>query len=154
MVSPNYSSASVFDTKGKLVKTFSKGGDHFGNFLKAVRSRKPDELNAPILDGHLSAALCHMGNISYRLGSPHSDGEALDKLKSLKTNDNVKETLDRVISHLSDNSVRLGGKTEFKLGPHLAFDPKAETFVENPEANALLTRDYRAPFVVPTAENV
>ena len=154
MVSPNYSSASVFDPKGKLVKTFSKGGDHFGNFLKAVRSRKADELNAPILDGHLSAALCHMGNISYRLGSPHTDGEALDKLKSLKTNDNVKETLDRVISHLSDNSVRLGGKTEFKLGPHLAFDPKAETFIENPEADALLTRDYAAPFVVPMAENV
>jgi predicted dehydrogenase len=154
MVSPNYSSASVFDLKGKLVKTFSARGDHFGNFLKAVRSRKPEELNAPILDGHLSAALCHLGNISYRLGSPHSDGEALDKLKSLKTNENVKETLDRVISHLSDNSVRLGGKTEFKLGPHLQFDPQAETFIENPEANALLTRDYRAPFVVPTAENV
>jgi len=154
MVSPNYSSASVFDLKGKLVKTFSAGGDHFGNFLHAVRSRKPEELNAPILDGHLSAALCHMSNISYRLGSPHSDGEALDKLKSLKTNENVKETLDRVISHLSDNSVRLGGKTEFKLGPHLGFDPKAETFIENPEADALLTRDYRAPFVVPMAENV
>ena len=78
----------------------------------------------------MSAALCHLGNISYRLGSPHTDGEALDKLKSLKTNEHAQETLDRVISHLSDNSVRLGGKTEFRLGPQLQFDPKAETFID------------------------
>ena len=85
---------------------------------------------------------------------PHTDGEALEKLKSLKTNEHAKETLDRVISHLSDNNVHLGGKTEFRLGPHLQFDPQAETFINNPAAAALLTRDYRVPFVVPTAENV
>ncbi|HEV3167619.1 MAG TPA: Gfo/Idh/MocA family oxidoreductase [Isosphaeraceae bacterium] len=44
------------------------GGDHFGNFVKAVQSRKPELLNAEILEGHLSSALCHLGNISYRLG--------------------------------------------------------------------------------------
>jgi predicted dehydrogenase len=154
MAVPSYLSATVFDSNGKAVKTFSKEGDHFGNFLHAVRSRKPQELNAPILDGHLSAALCHMGNTSYRLGATHTEGEALEKLKSLKTNEHAQETLDRVISHLSDNSVRLGGKSDFRLGPQLQFDPKAETYVNNPEADALLTRDYRAPFVVPTAENV
>ena len=164
MASPDLSSgstirtASVFDLKGKLVQSFGKGfdplADHFSNFFNAIRSRKPEELTAPILDGHLSAALCHQGNISYRLGSPHTDGEALDKLKSLKTNEHAKETLDRVISHLSDNSVRLGGKTELRLGPQLQFDPKAETFIDNPAADAMLTRDYRAPFVVPAAENV
>jgi len=164
MVSPDLSSgstirtATVFDPKGKIIKSFGKGddplADHFGNFFHAIRSRKPEELTAPILDGHLSAALCHMGNISYRLGEAHTDGEALEKLKSLKTNEHAKETLDRVISHLSDNSVRLGGKTELRLGPQLQFDPKAETFINNPAADALLTRDYRVPFVVPTAENV
>jgi len=96
------------------------------NFLRAIRSRKPAGLNAPILDGHLSAALCHMGNISYRLGSPHTSGETVEKLKSLKTNEHAAETLDRVISHLSDNSVHLEGKTEFRLGPQLQFDPQAE----------------------------
>jgi predicted dehydrogenase len=48
-----------------------KGGDdgvHFDNFIQAVKSRKPDSLNAEILEGHLSSALCHLGNISYRLG--------------------------------------------------------------------------------------
>ena len=155
MVIPsNYSNASAFDLKGKLVKSFHGGGDHFGNFLKGVRSRKMADLNAPILEGHLSAALCHVGNIDYRLGDLHSPGEALDRLKSLKTNDNVQETLDRTIAHLADNHVKFDAHTKLRIGANLAFDPQAEKFVKNPRADAFLTRDYRAPFVVPSAENV
>jgi len=41
---------------------------HMRNFLNAVRSRKPGDLNGDIEEGHLSAALCHMANISYRTG--------------------------------------------------------------------------------------
>jgi predicted dehydrogenase len=41
---------------------------HIENFLKAVRSRKRSDLNCDILEGHLSATLCHMANTSYRLG--------------------------------------------------------------------------------------
>ncbi len=44
------------------------GKGHFGNFIAAVRSRKVEDLNADILEGHYSAALCHLANISYRLG--------------------------------------------------------------------------------------
>ncbi len=40
---------------------------HVENFIECVRSRKPGGLNATIEDGHLSAAVCHLGNISYRL---------------------------------------------------------------------------------------
>lgn len=43
-------------------------GDHFANFIDAVRSRKRDTLNAEIEDGMISAVLVHLGNISYRLG--------------------------------------------------------------------------------------
>jgi len=41
---------------------------HFNNFLDCVRSRKRENLAADIEDGHLSAALCHLANISYRSG--------------------------------------------------------------------------------------
>ena len=41
---------------------------HIANFLKAVRSRQHTDLTADILEGHLSAALCHLANISYRTG--------------------------------------------------------------------------------------
>ena len=47
---------------------------HFMNFVQAVRDRKPEALNAPILEGHVSSALCHMGNISHRLGKQRRPG--------------------------------------------------------------------------------
>jgi predicted dehydrogenase len=44
------------------------GGDHFANFIAAVRSRKTSDLNAPVETAHLASGLAHLGNISYRLG--------------------------------------------------------------------------------------
>jgi len=44
------------------------GGDHFANFIDCVRSRKKEDLNAPIEEGHISCALVHLANASYRLG--------------------------------------------------------------------------------------
>jgi predicted dehydrogenase len=44
------------------------GTAHFGTFLKAVRSRNLQDLTAPIEVGVRSATLCHLANISYRLG--------------------------------------------------------------------------------------
>src|SRR5205085_2043480 len=44
------------------------GGNHFANFIAAVRSHRYQDLNADILEGHYSSALCHLANISYRLG--------------------------------------------------------------------------------------
>jgi predicted dehydrogenase len=50
---------------------------HVENFLKAVRSRKRSDLNCDILEGHISATLCHLANTSYRLGrSLEFDAEA------------------------------------------------------------------------------
>jgi hypothetical protein len=43
-------------------------GSHFQNFIDAVRSRKAANLKAPVEDGHFSTSLCHLGNISYRVG--------------------------------------------------------------------------------------
>jgi predicted dehydrogenase len=44
------------------------GQAHFENFIDCVRSRKQDDLRAPLEEGHFSTALCHLGNISYRVG--------------------------------------------------------------------------------------
>jgi len=77
-------------------------GDNWGNFINAVRSRKREELNAPVEEGAISTTLVHLANISYRLGRT------------------------------------------------LRFDEKQYRCVGDEEANRLFTRDYRAPFVVPT----
>jgi predicted dehydrogenase len=44
------------------------GGDHFANFIDCVRSRNKEDLNAPIEEAHISSALVHLANVSYRLG--------------------------------------------------------------------------------------
>jgi hypothetical protein len=79
------------------------GGDptglHMQNFLAAVKSRNYKDLHDEIGIAYLSASMCHLANISYRVGR--------------------------------------------KLT--LANGPK---FVNDPEANKLLTRDYRKPYVV------
>jgi hypothetical protein len=42
--------------------------EHLANFLDAVRSSDPRRLHQPILEGHLSTLLCHLGNIAQRTG--------------------------------------------------------------------------------------
>jgi predicted dehydrogenase len=77
------------------------GQAHFENFIECMRTRKSDALRAPIEGGHLSTSLCHLGNISYRVGRS------------------------------------------------VTFDNAGERFVGDEEADALLTRTYRAPYLLP-----
>lgn len=79
-------------------------GRHAQNFLDCVKSRKSDELIADIEEGHYSAMLCHLANISYRTGR------------------------------------------------RLQFDAASERFQGEgaQEANALLSREYRKGFELPS----
>jgi len=97
---------SLFDPAGNLVRKFEGPAEsHFANFLKAVRSRKTSDLHADILEGHQSTALCHAGNISYRLGQPASPGEFREKLSQIKASPEAQETLERTRQHLEENGV-------------------------------------------------
>jgi predicted dehydrogenase len=42
--------------------------NHFANFIDCVRSRKKENLTAPVEEGHISSTLVHLANVSYRLG--------------------------------------------------------------------------------------
>ena len=87
----------VVDNDNKLIKEFKGGGDHFGNFIQAVRSRNPKDLNADILEGHLSSALCHTGNISHRVGK---DASVEDIRDVVKKDDSALEAVDRMIEYV------------------------------------------------------
>jgi predicted dehydrogenase len=76
-------------------------GDHYLNFIEAIRSNDQKLARGDIREGFYSCALVHLGNISYRLGRT------------------------------------------------LEFDPVKMKFVNAPDADAMLTRQYREPFVVP-----
>jgi GFO/IDH/MocA oxidoreductase family protein len=148
IVVPAYTGAVAFDKDGKEIQSWSGAEDHFENFIKACRSRNPEDLNADILEGHLSSALCHTGNISYRLGKKDSPGEILEKIKGDRF---AAESFERMKEHLAKNEVDVT-KDQLTLGPPLKFDPKKEQFVDNDEANKMVTREYRKPFVVPKIE--
>lgn len=143
MVNPSYSAATAFDRDGKKIKSFDGGGDHFANFVAAVRSGKPTDLNAEIEEGHLSAALCHLANCSYRVGRT----TPLDQAIPFPGLEAAMESFGRMKEHLAKNGVKADAPVT--VGPILNFDPKTEKFIGNEAANKLLTRDYRKPFVVP-----
>lgn len=121
-------------------------GDHFANFIAAVRSRKQEDLNADILEGHYSSALCHLANISYRLGT---DQPFETKLPAFDGNSAALETLERTAEYLK-NDIKVDlAQTQLRVGRRLTVDPKAETIMGDADAQELLTRHYRKPFAVP-----
>ncbi len=108
MIIPDYSSYYVFLGPNRELGPHAAleghpmmDAPHFRNWIAACRSRKHEELNADVEQGHLSTAVCHLAKISNYL----------------------------------KRSVR--------------FDPASERFINDDEANKLLKREYRAPYVVP-----
>lgn len=76
----------IFDASHKLVEEKAKTGwgqvEHLANFIAAVRADDPGLLNQPILSGHQSTLLCHLGNMAYRadqtIRSASGDGRPTD----------------------------------------------------------------------------
>ena len=145
---------SLFDLDGKLVRKFDGPSvNHFANFIECVRSRKREDQKAEILEGHQSSGLCHMGNISYRLGEQRTPDEITKQLEQANLHSDVLKTFHRMTDHLATNKVDLQ-KGKLIVGPLLKIDNATESFVDNAAANKLLTREYRKPFVVPTEKEI
>lgn len=141
---PSYNSAVARDHDGNEVARFKGGGNHFANFVGAVRERDPSMLNADARQGHLSSALCHLGNISHRLGRPATVAEIGRNLGSRPT---LQEPFARLGEHLGANG--LGADTALSFGPMLTIDPETEQVLDHPDAAPHWRRTYRSGFEVP-----
>ena len=132
----------------KMQSLRGPGKNHFANFIKAVQSRNVEDLTANVEVGHLSSALCHLGNISYQVGKPQPIGSG--DLELLGGDETAVRTWHRTKRHLANNGVDLE-KEQYVLGRRLTIDPQSESFTGDGarEANPLLTRKYRKPYVVP-----
>ncbi len=152
VVLDSYNHGAAFDLEGKMLQEFKGGGDgaHYENFVSAVRSRNHLELNADIEEGHLSSALCHLGNISMRCGDQLAGADCESYLSGQGADS---ETWERFRAHLTDCGVDLA-TTKVWCGTPLKLDPAAETIPGNDKASAMLTREYRKPFVVPAQGEV
>ena len=137
---------SAYDSGGKLIRAFQDSGTgEYESFLKAVRSRNPADQAGDALEGHLSAALIHMGGIAHRVGKTIPAGEFAERTGG---NAGLKEVAGRFREHLAANGIDLGNLVG---SPVLTMDPETERFTGEfaAEANTLMTREYRRPFVVP-----
>jgi predicted dehydrogenase len=121
-------------------------GGPFGSFIHAMRTRKVEDLNADVEVAHYSAALCHLGNLSYKLGQPRPFSQG--RPAQLGDNEQVQKSFAKIEGNLEAVGVDLK-TTDYELGPVLDFNPAKERFVSNEAANKLLTRNYRKPYVVP-----
>jgi predicted dehydrogenase len=146
VVIPSYDSAIAYDKGGKEIRRWKRGADHYANFISAVRSRKPGDLNAEIEEGHLSSALCHTGNISYQLGQKLAPEAIRDRLKDQPE---ALESFGRLAEHLEANGINLS-TTPARLGAWLTMNPRTERFTNSNAANHLLAREYRKGFEVPS----
>lgn len=141
----------AYDLRGKKIKQFhlDEGAGHQANFIQAVRSRKTSALNADILEGHRSTALCQLANISHRSGTTVSGAKIREALQGHAI---LLDAFERFEQHLVANEIDLS-ETCATLGPWLRYNP-ARDCIEGPEstsgliANSLLTRNYREPFVL------
>ena len=139
----------------KEVKRFQGdgGAGHQANFIKAVRSRKTGDLHAPIAEGHVSSAVCHLSNISYRLGQAGKVSACQDTLGKHAP---VAEGFPRLVKSLEGIGVDLD-KTPFTLGPSLNIDPASGDILKAGDgdaaqlekARALARGSHRAPYTMP-----
>jgi len=135
----------AWDRGGKEVRKFAGGGDHFANFITAVRKGAPKELNAEILMGHVSTAVCHMGNISYRLGRTASRKQMQARLADTPL---FLPMFERFMEHLTAHGIDVDVRT-VTLGPWLSIDIENERLQRNRAGNRLVRGTYRTPYTVP-----
>jgi len=138
-----------YDNNGKRVKQFPSdgGGSHHNNFIDAVRSRKAEDLRVNINAGHISAGLCHVGNISHRLGKAANGAKIREAVESIPL---FEQTMDTFQEHLLVNQVDVKANQRM-VGPWLTFDNAKRSFTgdQAEEANAFLKDKYRSEFAVP-----
>ena len=135
----------AYDKDGKKITSFSGGEDHFENFIEAVRNRKRENLRAEVSVGHLSTAITHTGNVSYRVGRKATATEIRDQISDVPP---FVEMYDRFLEHLAAHEIDVS-RPNVVLGDWLRVDRKAERFVDHAAANALAQGTYRPPYLVP-----
>lgn len=145
VITASYGVAVAYDNAGTEVKRWTGDGDHFANFIEAVRKREVGALHANVAEGHLSAGYCHIANDSYQLGARDSIA-AIER--TVKDSPVASEAVTRMHAHLVANGVDLD-KDRPTFGRVLAIDPLEERYVADADAEALRRGSYRAGFTIP-----
>ncbi len=147
---------TAHDPGGKVIRKF--GGDggvmpHLANFFDAVRSRRAQDLAAPVVIGHGSAAICHFGNISLRVGDLAAPAQVARALDPITAAAEIGRSLQ---THLGAHGIDLV-KSPLRLGPWLHLDADGDSIaaLDSPHeaalerARFLLRETQRPPYLIP-----
>jgi hypothetical protein len=147
--------ATAYSPDGKVIEKFpgDGGASHLPNFFAAVRSRRKQDLAAPVETGHLSASLCHYGNISYRAGAPLAAAAAEKTMGDFPLAGALQREL---YDHLRLHGVE-PDKQPFRVGPWLNLDGSGDGIASvssgGPstleQARSLLRERQRPSYAIP-----
>jgi len=126
---------------------------HMSNFLDAVRSRRTEDLAASPEIGHASAAICHFGNISLRVGAPAAPTALNAALEAIPAAAEVGRSM---VDHLGVHGVDLA-KRPMTLGSWMDIAPDGDGIAAVKSggegalerARYLLRETQRPPYVIP-----
>lgn len=144
--SRDYSLAVAFDRSGRELKRFTGKGNHYEQFVKAVRSGRASDSNCTLESAVITAGFSHLPNVSQQVGTDRDLGWVQ---RSMPVGTPYGEAFARMATHLRNNGLK--PEDRLRLGAPLTVDPATHQFVGQraSAANAASRRDYRAPFVVP-----
>lgn len=138
---------TVYDPQGNAIESWEGNGNgHYPLFIQALRENDASILTSDVESAAYSAALAHQANIAFRIGQ----SAPLEQVRSgYADHADLTEALARFRDAMDQAGVP--ADAPWTLGPRLSFDSAAMRFtgaLAEP-ANALLSREYRAGFVVP-----
>lgn len=130
-IDSDYSKAVARDLCGNVVRKFEGGGDHFADFVRAVREGRDGTATAA--DGHMSSALIHLAQAAWRA----ADTRPLVELpKAFAWDDAAAAAALRMQHHLAGHGC--APDAPIAVSPVLRFDPAATRFVAAPAAEVLV----------------
>jgi predicted dehydrogenase len=134
----------AYDKDGKKIQSFQGSKSHMQSFVDSCHSGKIDAGHGAE-SGHLSSALAHIGNISWKLGARTKPAAIREGI----SNNIASDAFARMLAHLEDNKVD-PEKDLISLGKNLTIDPEKEIFTgaDAELANPLLKGSYRKGFEI------
>lgn len=146
-----------FETRGRYTNAEAPLGVKIGNLFygtdgwmevngstwKAYKGRD----NEPFAGSGMGEGAAVGGDTSFRT-APDSKGHFGNFIDAVRSGDRNDLNCEVEVGHMS-SALPLIANIAYKLGTSLKFDGIKERFVDNKEADAQLTREYRAPYAVP-----
>ncbi len=147
-----------FETRGRYTNGEANTGVKIGNLFygtegwmeingsswKAYREREEEPFAGSGMEAEGAAV---GGDPSFR-AAPGSGGHNVNFIDAVRSGDHHVLNCDILEGHMSSVLPHLGN-IAYRVGETLEFNGEFEKFIDNQEANMLLTRKYRHPYVIP-----